>query len=54
MNNRIYEIWKWIGKKLNVLKHHNIIVGKSWLDTRRVLEEGFNSQLKQDSIKEKS
>ncbi len=45
MNNTIYEMWKYLGKRLNVLKHHNIIVGQSWLKTRRVLEDSYKKTI---------
>jgi len=52
MNNRIYEIWKYIGRRLNVLKHHNIIVGKTWLKTRQVLEDSYDKTLERYDIDE--
>ena len=42
----IYRIWLWLGGKLGVVKHHNIIVGKSWLKTRSDLEHSFRNTIK--------
>ena len=46
-NSITYKTWLWLGDKVGVLKEHNIMVGRNFMDTYKALSEAFTPELQQ-------